>query len=96
MKLNSTLTACMESWKYVTGTVLMDVDAVLTYQECLKACNLDEDCKVWDYYKGKCRLLSDEGNGPKSGYDGAVSGKKNCMKIWSKPGQKSMKFLVKF
>ena len=88
MKPDSILIACMESWKYVTGTVIRDVADVKNYQGCLKACNSDEDCKFWEFYGGKCRLLSDEGNGPKSGYDGAVSGKKNCMKVWSKPGQK--------
>ena len=30
-------------------------------------------------------MLSDEGNGPISGYDGAISGKKNCKKIKSVP-----------
>ena len=53
----------------------------------MNECNEDDICNFWDFHDGNCRLLSNEGNGPISGYDGAVGGRKNCMKI--ETGQKS-------
>ena len=47
-------------------------------KECLNECNKDQGCAYWDFHGGNCRLLSDKGSGPVSGYDGAVSGKKSC------------------
>ena len=87
-KPNSTFIACLESWKYVTGTVLQNNAGVQNAQECLSKCNSDESCKFWDYHEAQCRLLRDEGNGPKLGYNGAVSGKKNCLIIKSGPKRK--------
>ena len=70
---------CLYSWKYITGNVIEDNVVAETYQECLKKCKEDDDCRFWDFHNGNCRLLSNEGNGPISGYDGSVAGKKNCM-----------------
>ena len=70
---------CLQSWKYITGNVIEDNVVAETYQECLNKCRVDEDCRFWDFHNRNCRLLSNEGNGPVSGYDGAVAGKKNCI-----------------
>lgn len=78
----------MESWKYANGSVLRDYE-VQNDKDCLNECNANDNCMFWDFHEGKCRILSDEGNGPISGYEGAVSGKKNCRKI--KSGLESMK-----
>ena len=87
-KLNLIFIACLESWKFVTGTVLQNNVGVQNAQECLIKCNSDVNCKFWDYHEAQCRLLSDEGNGPKPGFEGAVSGKKNCLIIKSGPTRK--------
>ena len=87
-KPNWTLIACLESWKYVSGTVLHENAGAQNEQECLSKCNSDENCKFWDFHETQCRLLGDEGNGPKLGYDGAVGGKKNCEIIKSGPQSK--------
>ena len=46
--------------------------------ECLKECKQDSRCKFWDMNDRKCRLLSNEGQGPKTGYGGSLGGKKEC------------------
>ena len=69
----------------MTASVLKHDATPKNDQECLNKCNLEENCKFWDFHEGKCRLLLDEGEGPKSGYDGSVSGKKNFKRIKSGP-----------
>lgn len=83
--------ACLESWKYVTGSLLNEKFSTENDKECWNKCNLDEECRFWDYQNGNCRLLLNEGDGPVAGYDGAMSGKKSCLRI--KPGPNRMFFI---
>ena len=82
--------ACLESWKYVTGSLLNEKFSTENDKECWNKCNLDEECRFWDYQNGNCRLLLNEGDGPVAGCDGAMSGKKSCLRI--KPGPNRMFF----
>ena len=83
--------ACLESGKYVTGSLLNEKFSTENDKECWNKCNLDEECRFWDYQNGNCRLLLNEGDGPVAGYDGAMSGKKSCLRI--KPGPNRMFFI---
>ena len=70
---------------YPTGNVLRAIVVTQNETECLNECNLEKGCVFWDFLKGNCRLLSNEGSGPVSGYDGAVSGKRKCYLINTGP-----------
>ena len=70
---------CKKAITYPTGKMIPNQKVYAqNAMECLKECKQDSRCKFWDMNDRKCRLLSDQGQGPKTGFGGALGGKKEC------------------